>query len=270
VFILLFLFLKKKSNRFRPRRIYTGHQKKRKSQNTKRTSKKAKKMMVRKKKVVEKPEPMIVVKKLVGKQMAQVVRGETDPRVIRMSTFYFILFIKLFLHTHTHTLHTVKIVCKDFVTKVCSEVFENGNSLVVGPRPNPKNEKLAEDIKILEEQLDSYTSEMKSWDELKARIDLMKSQMCVEEEQEEKSEILSETKTTENIDFDTEFLNKAQMALMKVDDLQRTLCKAEKAASDATVTKVRLAKSFDTQMRSALVLNNKTQTPRKLIRGMLR
>lgn len=112
---------------------------------------------------------------------------------------------------------------------------------------------------------------MKSWDKLKARINVMKSQMAAEEEQEkiENNDVLSETKT-ENIDFDTEFLNKAQMALMKVDGLQRTLCKAEKASSDAVITKARLAKSFDTQMRSALVLNNKTQTPRKLIRGMLR
>ena len=122
----------------------------------------------------------------------------------------------------------------------------------------------------MEEQLESYTSELKGWDRLKARINEMKSQMATEQEEENKEEdVLTETKT-QNIDFDTEFLNKAQMALMKVDGLQRTLCKAEKASADAMITKARLAKSFDTQMRSALVLNNKTQTPRKLIRGMLR
>ena len=119
--------------------------------------------------------------------------------------------------------------------------------------------------------MESYTSELKGWDRLKACINEMKSQMAAEQEEEESKEedVLTETKT-QNIDFDTEFLNKAQMALMKVDGLQRTLCKAEKASADAMITKARLAKSFDTQMRSALVLNNKTQTPRKLIRGMLR
>jgi 3-methyladenine DNA glycosylase Mpg len=38
-------------------------------------------------KTVKKDEPMNVAKKLVGKQMSHVLRGESDARVVRMSTY---------------------------------------------------------------------------------------------------------------------------------------------------------------------------------------
>ena len=38
-------------------------------------------------KMVKKDEPMNVAKKLVGKQMSHVLRGESDARVVRMSTY---------------------------------------------------------------------------------------------------------------------------------------------------------------------------------------
>ena len=87
-----------RSNIFYPSRnslehVSAGVHRKRRSSthHRKRTSKKAKKMMEgkRTKKVVEvvKDGPMKIAKKIVGKQMSHVLRGETDARVVRMSTY---------------------------------------------------------------------------------------------------------------------------------------------------------------------------------------
>ena len=80
-------------NSLEPSTLYAGVHRKRRSSthHRKRTSKKAKKMMEgkRTKKVVEvvKDGPMKIAKKIVGKQMSHVLRGETDARVVRMSTY---------------------------------------------------------------------------------------------------------------------------------------------------------------------------------------
>ena len=56
-------------------------------------------------KTVKKDEPMNVAKKLVGKQMSHVLRGESDARVVRMST-YFNNNIHIQKHNLTHLIIT--------------------------------------------------------------------------------------------------------------------------------------------------------------------
>jgi hypothetical protein len=66
-------------------------------------------------KTVKKDEPMNVAKKLVGKQMSHVLRGESDARVVRMSTY--------FNNIHTHT--NINLLTSSLHSQNCMQRFRH-------------------------------------------------------------------------------------------------------------------------------------------------
>lgn len=196
-----------------------------------------------------------MAKRIVGKELSRFRQFESDPK----------------------TMNVLEAVCREFVTNVL--VSPNGafgdDFSIKTQRSNPKNEDMRQELKILEEQLESYLKEEKAWDMLSERVKKMTEAYAddnVDKPDEEVNKILDDLRSKEDINVT---LKSAQTALMKADDMQRALSTAEQVSANALEAKARLAKSFDMQMRSTLALGDTgstmpSKTPRKLIKGLLR
>lgn len=193
-----------------------------------------------------------IVKRIVKEEMDRFLASETNETVVRL----------------------VRSICRTFVINICSETgpFKLKRSTpedVVRPRQNPKNLELIRNINIMEEQIACYVAEESAWQSLKDHLTEEAKALENDENVGEITEISVGPSDIEKMRNETEkkFLGALQSALTKADDLQRSLNKAENISASALDAKVKLAKTFEKQMRASLTLDNKT--PRKLIKSML-